>query len=61
MVCFRFYTKQQWWKRWRKKYQHWTYILQKIDLKWIPKKFNRKTFEVQTNIGLIDIWKKSIS
>ena len=44
-----------------KKYQHWTYILQKIDLKWIPKKFNRKTFEVQTNIGLIDIWKKSIS
>ena len=41
------------------KYQKWSFILQKIKLTGIPKKFIRKKFQVKTDKWTIDIWEES--
>lgn len=43
------------------KYKSWSFILQKVNLWWVPKSFDREKFEVQTDMWIIDVWEKSIS
>lgn len=42
-----------------KKYQNGYFILQKVKLTWIAKKFYREKFQVKTSDGIIDIWEES--
>ena len=42
-----------------KKYQNWYFNLKEVDLKWVPKKFHRKQFIVETNVWKIDVWEES--
>lgn len=43
-----------------KKYQEGSFELLKINLKWMPKSFNRSKFEVTTYRWIIDVWENSI-
>jgi len=43
-----------------KKYRKWSFILQKVNTKWKPISFDRKKFEVKTDIWFIDIWEESL-
>lgn len=42
-----------------KKYQKWSFILQRVSNKWKPISFDRKTFQVKTDNWTIDIWEES--
>ncbi len=48
------------WKYDDETYKSGSFVLQKIDIKWEPKNFDREKFEVITNDGKIDIWAISI-
>lgn len=42
-----------------KKYQYWSFILNKRDINWVPAEFDRKKFMLNTNKWIIDIWEES--
>lgn len=42
-----------------KKYQNWSFILQKVSVVWKPLSFDRKKFEVTTDRWFVDIWEES--
>ena len=42
-----------------KKYQFWYFNLKETNIKWFPKKFDRKNFIVETNLWKIDVWEES--
>ena len=44
-----------------KKHQSGSFILQKINIAWIPIEFLRDKFKVKTNKWIIDIWEQSIN
>lgn len=42
-----------------KKYQYWSFILNKLILNWVPGEFDRKKFILNTDKWTIDIWQES--
>lgn len=44
-----------------KKYKNWFFTLQQKNIKWIPKSFDRKKFEIKTDRWIIDVWERSKS